>query len=121
MIGGHSMNNVYLPRSALYLGTVLLLAACVFPPSPAAQPALPTEQGTTKITLIPTPVVPAVAQENVTELSDTLTDTQRQLLAGLPSLGMAPELQNTTWFNSDPLQLATLRGKVVMVEFWTYG
>lgn len=115
------MNNAYLPRSALYLGTVLLLAACVFPPSSATRPALPTDKGTTKITLIPTPVVPSVVQENATQPSDNLTDAQRQLLAGLPSLGVAPELQNTTWFNSDPLQLATLRGKVVMVEFWTYG
>ncbi len=33
----------------------------------------------------------------------------------------APELLNETWLNAQPLHLADLKGKVVMVEFWTYG
>jgi len=33
----------------------------------------------------------------------------------------APEISNQIWLNSEPLQLADLRGKVVMVEFWTFG
>ena len=33
----------------------------------------------------------------------------------------APELARTTWINSDPLKLQDLRGKVVLLEFWTYG
>ena len=35
--------------------------------------------------------------------------------------GQAPEIENETWLNSEPLRLADLRGKVVMVEFWTFG
>ena len=27
----------------------------------------------------------------------------------------------TKWFNSAPLDMASLRGKVVLVDFWTYG
>ena len=27
----------------------------------------------------------------------------------------------TKWFNSQPLNIAELRGKVVLVDFWTYG
>jgi len=43
-------------------------------------------------------------------------------LASLPDLGPAPELTNDTWLNVDsPLRLADLRGKVVMVEMWTFG
>lgn len=33
----------------------------------------------------------------------------------------APEFTNETWINSEPLRLADLRGKVVLIEFWTYG
>jgi len=43
-------------------------------------------------------------------------------LASLPDLGPAPELTNATWLNVDaPLRLADLRGKVVIVEMWTFG
>ena len=43
-------------------------------------------------------------------------------LASLPDLGPAPELTNDTWLNVDsPLRLADLRGKVVIVEMWTFG
>ncbi|MGZ9224407.1 MAG: redoxin domain-containing protein [Anaerolineales bacterium] len=42
--------------------------------------------------------------------------------ASRPDLGPAPELTNDTWLNVDsPLRLADLRGKVVMVEMWTFG
>jgi cytochrome c biogenesis protein CcdA/thiol-disulfide isomerase/thioredoxin len=41
---------------------------------------------------------------------------------GLPNAGPAPELEGiSAWFNSEPLQLAELRGKVVLVDFWTYS
>ena len=33
----------------------------------------------------------------------------------------APEFTNDTWVNSEPLRLKDLRGKVVLIEFWTYG
>lgn len=40
----------------------------------------------------------------------------------LPDLGEAPELTNETWLNTpDPLRLADLRGKVVLIEMWTFG
>lgn len=36
-------------------------------------------------------------------------------------LGTGPELiPGGEWFNSDPLTLASLRGKVVLIDFWTY-
>src|SRR5262245_45058498 len=42
--------------------------------------------------------------------------------ASLPDFGLAPELTNDTWLNVDaPLHLADLRGKVVIVEMWTFG
>jgi len=40
----------------------------------------------------------------------------------LEDLGPAPELENKIWLNTDqPLQLADLRGKVVLLEMWTFG
>jgi thiol-disulfide isomerase/thioredoxin len=33
----------------------------------------------------------------------------------------APDLTSQTWLNSAPLHLGDLKGKVVMVEFWTFG
>ncbi len=33
----------------------------------------------------------------------------------------APEIISPTWINSEPLKLENLRGKVVIVEFWTFG
>lgn len=42
--------------------------------------------------------------------------------ADLPDLGAAPELTNDTWLNTDaPLRLADLRGKVVLLDMWTFG
>lgn len=43
-------------------------------------------------------------------------------LVALDTLGPAPELRGIAhWINSEPLTLESLRGKVVLVEFWTFG
>jgi thiol-disulfide isomerase/thioredoxin len=50
--------------------------------------------------------------------------TQRTKPAGLhlPVEGRLPSMGGaTTWLNSPPLTAADLRGKVVLVEFWTYS
>ena len=40
----------------------------------------------------------------------------------LEDLGPAPELAGIdAWINTSPLTIASLRGKVVLVEFWTFG
>jgi len=33
----------------------------------------------------------------------------------------APEIQSAVWVNGEPTSLASLHGRVVLVEFWTYG
>jgi cytochrome c biogenesis protein CcdA/thiol-disulfide isomerase/thioredoxin len=41
---------------------------------------------------------------------------------GLPDYGVAPALHaDGAWINSKPLTLAQLRGKVVLIDFWTYS
>jgi thiol-disulfide isomerase/thioredoxin len=43
-------------------------------------------------------------------------------LPRLPKLAPAPEFAGLgPWFNSAPLSLASLKGKVVLVDFWTYS
>jgi len=33
----------------------------------------------------------------------------------------APEITGGPWINSEPLSMERLRGRVVAVEFWTFG
>jgi thiol-disulfide isomerase/thioredoxin len=41
---------------------------------------------------------------------------------GLPNYGVAPALHaDGVWINSKPLTLSRLRGKVVLIDFWTYS
>ncbi len=42
--------------------------------------------------------------------------------AELSEKGIAPELENDVWLNVPaPLRLADLGGKVVLLDFWTFG
>jgi hypothetical protein len=46
-----------------------------------------------------------------------ITAAAQALRLGQP----APDIAGDRWINSAPLTLAGLRGRVVLVEFWTYG
>jgi thiol-disulfide isomerase/thioredoxin len=44
------------------------------------------------------------------------------LSVALAGVGMpAPDISGQSWLNSKPLKLGDLKGKVVLVEFWTFG
>lgn len=59
----------------------------------------------------------SAGQENMPQMDSTVPK-----LAPLPDLGPAPELTNDTWLNTEgPLRLADLRGRVVLLEMWTFG
>jgi cytochrome c biogenesis protein CcdA/thiol-disulfide isomerase/thioredoxin len=46
----------------------------------------------------------------------------REETASLADFGRAPDFREIShWFNSKPLTLPSLRGKVVLVDFWTYS
>jgi hypothetical protein len=48
--------------------------------------------------------------------------TAKPIQVELPDMGPAPEILNETWINSDtPVTLESVRGKVVLLEFWTFG
>jgi hypothetical protein len=47
----------------------------------------------------------------------TVASADAQPASGQP----APELATGQWINSAPLSIEGLRGRVVLVEFWTFG
>jgi cytochrome c biogenesis protein CcdA/thiol-disulfide isomerase/thioredoxin len=59
--------------------------------------------------------------------SDALPQAIKMALAAsplpeLPVEGMLPPLTGVTrWLNSEPLSTQSLRGKVVLIDFWTFG
>ncbi len=88
--------------TAVFTGLILALAACTtaeeLSETAVANPTAP-------------PLVPTVVQP-----------TGQPVLADLPDLGAAPEIRNELWVNADePVTLAASRGKVVLLEFWTFG
>jgi thiol-disulfide isomerase/thioredoxin len=67
---------------------------------------------------------PARQVERPTEPIATDPEVARtqEVAVNLDNFGAAPELNNEVWLNTDhPLRLADLRGKVVMLDMWTFG
>jgi thiol-disulfide isomerase/thioredoxin len=55
-------------------------------------------------------------------ISGEVARDQTAPLAVAAAQGTAPNFAGiSNWFNSAPLNIADLRGKVVLVDFWTYG
>lgn len=50
------------------------------------------------------------------------TPTEEVVAVNLENLGPAPEIENEVWLNTDqPIPLSSVEGKVVLLEFWTFG
>ena len=83
-------------RSAILgLAIALTLASCATNPSPEPSSTDPGDQ-------TPMPAEPQPIE--------------------LPDLGPAPELTNEVWLNTEtPLRIADLKGKVILIDFWTFG
>jgi hypothetical protein len=61
-------------------------------------------------------------QENLAQTTPQQATPESQEALSLNSSGLAPELTNEVWINSvEPLRLADLRGKVILLEMWTFG
>lgn len=105
------------------LAAACLVVGCALPAptQPVNQPTRPGSAPPPSVQAVLLPTVTPEGAQAGTDLNNRLTPEQQALLATLKNRGPAPELANTTWFNSAPLQLADLRGKVVMIEFWTFG
>ena len=74
---------------------------------------------TPSLTQIEEKLLPGQNSGGTTEGSSTDGDKDS---SNLENLGTAPELTGINdWINSKPLQLKDLRGKVVLIDFWTYS
>ncbi|MCL4870806.1 MAG: redoxin domain-containing protein [Anaerolineae bacterium] len=96
-----SVIRLYFPYLFISVGLILVVGCAAATPSP--------ETGTGSV---------AVIASGQIEVPPTPT------LAPLPNLGPAPEWQNDLWLNTPderPLRLADLRGKVILLEFWTFS
>ncbi|MDT4953286.1 MAG: hypothetical protein QOJ02_1424 [Acidobacteriota bacterium] len=51
----------------------------------------------------------------------TQPDTRRDVLIDAQNARLAPAIASGEWINSEPLKLESLRGRVVVVDFWTFG
>jgi thiol-disulfide isomerase/thioredoxin len=49
------------------------------------------------------------------------SDTKRDVLIAGRDARLAPVIASGEWINSEPVKLETLRGRVVLVDFWTFG
>jgi hypothetical protein len=90
--------RILLFAATLVLASLFALSACTAPAQRGASRPLETA--------FPPPLASDLPAAKPVALSDQ---------------GLAPELHNDVWLNSDPIKLADLRGNVVIVEFWTYG
>ena len=113
-------------RTAAFLAIALVSAACTANSEPAAEVVQPaTETGSpSDPTAAPAELATTTAMPTETPLATATPEPSPTPLPALvlPDLGPAPEIANEVWLNTDrPLNLASLKGEVVLVEFWTFG
>jgi cytochrome c biogenesis protein CcdA/thiol-disulfide isomerase/thioredoxin len=116
--------------SGLDLGVENAIAAAVPPGWSSAlfaieqQPAIQEELDMLTTDRATPPQTPATATGRVEGpggLPEPIATTLPANVA-LVDLGPSPELAGiSAWINSEPLTIASLRGKVVLVQFWTFG
>ena len=102
---------------------ILAMAALV---ATGAATTLATEVPSYASTVLVSPSVQSQLQRIDGEHANAFADAQKKDLASsIPNLGAAPDFTGiTAWLNTPhhrPLTLAGLRGKVVLVDFWTYS
>jgi len=67
------------------------------------------------------PIASGLAPLTNANVAVSLSDLQPDALIAAANAPAAPALADGTWINSDPITLEKLRGRVVLVEFWTFG
>jgi hypothetical protein len=97
-------------RKLLMILLIFFMAACTSAPEP---------KSTTDSTAQATAPTPPPLTEPASSSSPT---TETATFSAYPDQGTAPEIAGEVWLNTDaPLRLADLRGKVVLIDMWTFG
>jgi thiol-disulfide isomerase/thioredoxin len=99
------MNGVFM-RTPLTVLSVIFLTACSALPSSQSTSAAPFQKAA------PTSTPMTQSSPSPTPQATHSTD--------YPDLGKAPEIAGDVWINSAPLRLADLKGKVVLMDMWTF-
>ena len=68
-----------------------------------------------------TSTAPPAATTATTDATTAPATPEQEPTVPLPNGPLAPELTNETWLNTQPLTPADLRGKIVLIDFWTFG
>jgi thiol-disulfide isomerase/thioredoxin len=77
---------------------------------------------TVNVTPVSAPAENQTPVESQTDTGAAPQDTQVKNQIELSNYGKAPNFkEGSNWLNSQPLTIADLKGKVVLVDFWTYS
>jgi len=105
------MNRHFFTLAAVAL-TIVSLSFIAFGYSSWTNTQQPAKRGAAK----------QVAQQSQSnEVTSNQPDTRRDIFIAANRAPNAAGIGSGTWLNSEPLDLAALRGKVVLVDFWTFG
>jgi thiol-disulfide isomerase/thioredoxin len=66
-------------------------------------------------------VYPSVVRGLSVAIDNNLANLEADTLIAADKARAAPEFAKGVWINSDPLTMEKVRGRVVLVEFWTFG
>ncbi len=102
-------------RTAALVGAVALTVAAIVVVQIVVDPPEPTID-----TTLLAPAEPSAPSPS--EAASPPPEPAAEPAPPLPVMGAAPDFTGVTaWLNSEPLALADLRGRVVLVDFWTYS
>jgi hypothetical protein len=118
------MLDLFAHREDVMRWMILLLTPAVLGACASSIGLPPAPIGLARPTAAPTQVArsPTVAPIDTVRPAAIPTSEVAHFRADLPDLGEAPELNNEVWLNTDrPVRLADVRGKVVVLDMWTFG
>ena len=115
------MTRTRFPKITPFLSASLLVLALFFVAACTSEPPSSNSAATSLPAPIATPTPAPAPTQAPTVTAIPTPSTPEPINEPPPDGPLAPELVGTQeWVNSDPLTIEGLRGKVVLIDFWTY-